>query len=287
MSKALDDLLALLDLEQIEMNLFRGQSPKEDRQRVFGGQVAGQALVAAGRTVSRDRLVHSLHAYFIRPGDPNVPLLYQVEPIRDGGSFSTRRVLAIQHGKPIFNLSASFHRFEEGFEHQIPMPVVPGPEDLPPFPEAMAPWKKQLGEWFLRPRPFDIRYVDLPTMARGASSREPSQRIWFRADGDVPDDPLVNACIFAYASDMTLLDVTLKPHDVTWTDGTIFAASLDHAMWFHRPGKADTWFLYDTVSPTAQSGLALARGAIYDSDGRLLVTVMQEGLIRRIKKPAR
>jgi acyl-CoA thioesterase-2 len=279
-SKALDDLIDLLDLDAIEVNIFRGQSPREDRQRVFGGQVAGQALVAAGRTVSEDRVVHSLHAYFIRPGDPSIPLLYEVERIRDGRSFSTRRVLAIQHGKPIFNLSASFQIVEEGLEHQTTAPEMPDPLSLPDFTETMAPWAELMGDWFERPRPFDIRYVLPPTMAKQPEPREPKQRIWLRADGELPDTPLLHACLFAYASDMTLLDSTLLPHQLSWMDRRIFAASLDHAMWFHRAGRADDWFLYDMVSPTTQHSRGLAQGSMYDQSGRLLLSVAQEGLIR-------
>jgi acyl-CoA thioesterase-2 len=285
-SSALDAVVALLDLEPIEVNIFRGQSPKEDRQRVFGGQVAAQALIAAGRTVGADRVVHSLHAYFIRPGDPTTPILYEIERIRDGGSFSTRRAIAIQHGRAIFALSASFQVTEEGLEHQLAMPGVPAPEDTPRLEEQLAPWSHLVGEWLDRPRPFDIRFVTPPPLARASGSREPVQRIWLRADGQLPDDPLLHACLFAYASDMTLLDTALIPHGLTWFDGAIFGASLDHAMWFHRAGRADDWFLYDTVSPTSQGGRGLAEGAMYDRSGRRLLTVIQEGLIRPIRTGA-
>lgn len=281
---ALENLLNLLDLESIEVNVFQGQSPSDERQRVFGGQVAGQALVAAGRTVPEDRLVHSLHAYFIRPGDPSVPILYEVERIRDGRSFSTRRVLAIQHGRPIFNLSASFQILEDGLDHQTQAPPAPPPEDLPGFEETMAPYAEQLGTMYERERPFDARYVLPPTLAREGSVDEPRQRIWLRADGTLPDAPLVHACVFAYASDMTLLDSTLIPHRLTWSDPGLKAASLDHAMWFHRQGRADEWFLYDMTSPTTQHGRGLALGAMYDASGRLLVSVAQEGLIRVVKR---
>lgn len=283
MSEALEAVLDLLDLESIEVNIFRGQSPKEDRQRVFGGQVAAQALVAAGRTVERERRVHSLHAYFIRPGDPTTPILYEVERIRDGGSFSTRRAIAIQHGRAIFALSASFQVPEEGLEHQVEMPAVPDPTEVGTLEQQLEPWTSQVREWLERPRPFDIRFVTPPPLARAGGSREPIQRIWLRADGIVPDDPLLHACLFAYASDMTLLDTALIPHGRTWFDGTIFGASLDHAMWFHRDGRADQWFLYDTLSPTSQQGRGLAEGAMYDGAGRRLLTVIQEGLIRRVR----
>src|SRR6059058_3374258 len=200
---AVDELCALLDLEPIEVNIFRGVSPKEDRQRVFGGQVAGQALVAAGRTVDGDRPVHSLHAYFLRPGDPTVPILYEVDRIRDGRSFTTRRVVAIQHGRAIFNLSASFHVREDGFDHQAAMPDVPDPEDLPTFRERLAPYKDKLGDWYERPRPIDTRYVgqhdERPLEKRRPGGLDPVQRVWLRADGALPDDPLLHACIVAYA----------------------------------------------------------------------------------------
>jgi len=282
MATALENLLTLLDLEPIEVNVFRGQSPSDNRQRVFGGQVAGQALVAAGRTVPENRFVHSLHAYFIRPGDPAVPILYEVERIRDGRSFTTRRVLAIQHGRPIFNLSASFQVLEDGLDHQVPAPDAPPPESLPSFDETMAPWSEELGVSLGHERPFDARYVLPPVIAREGSAIEPRQRIWLRADGRLPDSPLLHACVFAYASDMTLLDSTLIPHRLAWSDPGLRAASLDHAMWFHRQGRADEWFLYDMTSPTTQHGRGLAMGAMYDAAGRLLLSVAQEGLIRLV-----
>jgi acyl-CoA thioesterase-2 len=261
--------------------MFRGRSPQENRQRVFGGQVAGQALVAASRTIDdRDRRVHSLHAYFLRPGDPTAPILYDVDRIRDGKSFSTRRVVAIQHGQAIFNLQASFHAHEEGFSHQVPMPVVPEAESLPDFKTRMAPHKHLLGEWYDRPRPIDIRYVDGDPMSR---SRTPTvqQQVWLRADGTLPDDPTLHACIVTYASDMTLLDTTVLPHGLNWTDSGLQMASLDHAMWFHRPFRADEWLLYDQMTPTTSGARGLATGSIYTHDGQLAITVVQEGLIRR------
>jgi acyl-CoA thioesterase II len=276
---ALDALVDLLDLEPIEVNIFRGRSPDEKRQRVFGGQVAGQALVAAGRTVAAGA-VHSLHAYFLRPGDPTVPILYEVDRIRDGRSFTTRRVVAIQHGRAIFNLSASFHVDEAGFDHQLPMPAVPEPESLPTFPERMAPWRERLGDWYTRPRPIDIRHVDPPSQDRALGARPPRQRVWMRADGRLPDDPLLHACVVAYASDMTLLDSVLLPHGVSWDDGVAMMASLDHVMWFHRPFRADEWLLYDQESPAAARGRGLARGAIFTRGGALVVSVAQEGLVR-------
>ena len=282
--KALDDLVDILDLESIEVNIFRGRSPDEQRQRVFGGQVAGQALVAAGRTVEPDRHVHSLHAYFLRPGDPNVPIVYEVDRIRDGRSFTTRRVVAIQHGKPIFNLSSSFQVVEEGLDHQAPMPDSPDPATLPTFQERMEPYKDRLGDWFFRPRPIDTRFVSDPPRARGEGKREPRQQVWMRADGTLPDDALLHVCVAAYASDMTLLDSIFLAHDITWDDPHVMGASLDHAMWFHRPFRADGWMLYDQESPSAHGSRGLGTGNIFTADGVLAVTVVQEGLVRVINR---
>ncbi|MGH9179551.1 MAG: acyl-CoA thioesterase [Acidimicrobiales bacterium] len=285
---ALDDLVDLLDLEPIEVNVFRGRSPDDWRQRVFGGQVAGQALVAAGRTVEPGRPVHSLHAYFLRPGDPSVPILYDVDRIRDGRSFTTRRVVAIQHGEAIFNLAASFHRPEEdGFDHQLPMPPAPPPEDLPTFGERMEPSKEQLGEWYTRPRPIDIRHVaEPPHVTAGTARRPPCQQVWFRADGQLPDDVLLQACVVTYASDMTLLDSILLAHGTSWLDRQLMGASLDHAMWFHRPFRADEWLLYDQESPSAFGARGLGQGRIYTRGGTHAVSVVQEGLFRKRRPPA-
>jgi acyl-CoA thioesterase-2 len=281
---ALDELLDLLDLESLDLDLFRGYSPHVNRLRVFGGQVAAQSLVAAGRTVAdgrgAERPVHSLHAYFLRPGDPKIPIIYQVDRIRDGKSFTTRRVAAIQHGEPIFSLSASFHVPEEGVTHQEQMPSVPDPETLPTWSEAMAPYAETLGEWYHQPRPIDVRHVGEPLRTSPVEStpRPPTHRMWFRADGSVPDDPLLHDCLVAYASDMTLLDTIMLPHGLIWTEGT--QVSLDHAMWFHRPFRADEWLLYDQHSPTASNARGLATGTIYTRDGQMAVSVVQEGLIR-------
>jgi acyl-CoA thioesterase-2 len=233
MSASLDFLVDLLDLEPIEVNIFRGIQPNEERQRVFGGQVAGQALMAAGRTVEHGR-VHSLHSYFLRPGDPTVPILYEVDRIRDGRSFTTRRVVAVQHGRAIFNLSASFHDLEDGLEHQIPMPDVPAPETLAPLFERLQPFKEELKDWFDRPHPIDQRHIgDLPWHSR--EQGEPYQQLWIRADGELPNDPLLHACVATYASDMSLFDTILAPHDTSWDDPEFMGASLDHCMWFHQP----------------------------------------------------
>ena len=282
MTAALDDLVKLLDLEPIEVNIFRGLSPDESRQRVFGGQVAGQALVAAARTVADDRQVHSLHGYFLRPGDPAVPILYEVDRIRDGRSFTTRRVVGIQHGRAIFNLQASFHVQESGLDHQLPMPDVPDPESLPDFKSRLERYRDMLGEWYERPRPIDTRYVEGDPIGRRHRTPQPRQRVWMRADGELPDDPVLHACVVTYASDMTLLDTTLLPHGVGWADDSVQMASLDHAMWFHRPFRADEWLLYDQITPSTFGSRGLASGSIFTRDGRLVVSVMQEGLIRSV-----
>jgi acyl-CoA thioesterase-2 len=280
---ALDQLVSILDLEELELNLFRGRTPKEDRIRVFGGQVAGQALVAAGRTVE-EGVVHSLHAYFLRPGDPSVPILYQVDRIRDGHSFTTRRVVAIQHGQAIFNLQASFQRPEDGFEHQVPMPEAPDPESLPTFKErneallAVAP--AELKRWLVRERPIDVRHVN-PSDHLKPEPRPPRQLVWIRADGRLPDTPLLHQCVVAYASDMTLIDTATLPHAIAWWDNTYQLASLDHAMWFHRALRADEWLLYEQESPIASGARGFTNGRLYTRDGRLVVSVAQEGLIRR------
>jgi len=276
---AVDQLIELLDLEPIEVNIFRGTSPDEHRQRVFGGQVAGQALVAAARTVEPDHHAHSLQSYFLRAGDPTVPILYEVDRPRDGRSFTTRRVRAIQHGKDIFGLSASFQKPEDGFDHQFDTPAgVPDPESLPDFHTRMEPWAEQLGEWYTRPRAIDTRYVDWrpPT---DTTPRPPHQYVWFRANGTLPDGQLLHSVVATYASDMTVLDTSLNPHGGSGL-GQVFMASLDHAVWFHRGFRADEWLLYDQDSPTASDGRGLGRGLIYTADGRLVASVVQEGLIR-------
>jgi acyl-CoA thioesterase-2 len=284
MSKALDGVVELLDLEQIELDIFRGRSPEgERRQRVFGGQVAGQALVAAGRTVPADRPVHSLHAYFIRPGDPTVPLVYLVERVRDGRSFTTRRVTVVQHGKTIFTLSASFHRQEPGVDHAEPMPDVPRPDELEP---TAVRYRRIFGPEstdFFRDSPIQIRHVGPLTVeaVRDPSLRSSRNRVWLRADGELPDDPLLHVCLMTYASDMTLLDSVLLASGLSFLDGSTSGASLDHAMWFHRPFRADRWLLYAQDSPSASGARGLARGEVYTEDGTLVVSVVQEGLIRR------
>ena len=281
-TKALDDLLDLLELEALEVNLFRGVSPDEDQQRVFGGQVAAQALVAAGRTVEADRPVHSLHAYFLRPGDPNIPIVFEVDRIRDGRSFTTRRVVAIQHGKAIFNLAASFQVVEPGPDHAMEMPEVPAPDELPTFRERLEPYLPRFGadmlEWLVRERPIDARPVDDPHWLEPAP-RQPAQDVWIKANGRLPDDPLLHACVVAYASDLSLLDTATLPHAIGY-DGAHMMASLDHAMWFHRPFRADEWLLYHQMSPSASGARGLALGHVFRDDGVLAITVIQEGLLR-------
>ena len=274
---ALDGLVALLDLERLERDLFRGVSPPQSPTRVFGGQVAGQALVAAGRTVDADRAVHSLHAYFVRPGDPRVPIVYDVERVRDGRSFTTRRVRAVQHGEVIFALSASFQLDQAGPAHTDPAPVgVPDPDGLP-----------GLGEWlrdartFLSglPRPLDLRFVEPPFWSprRGPATDEPV-RVWMRADGRLPDHPLLHVCLLTYASDLTLLGSVLARHPLHL--GQVGLASLDHAMWFHHAFRADEWLLYACRSPTASGARGLATGRFFTRDGVLVATAVQEGMVR-------
>jgi acyl-CoA thioesterase-2 len=286
MSDALEALLRLLDLEQIEVNIFRGQSPVDPMQRVFGGQVAGQALVAAGRTVPADRPVHSLQAYFIRPGDPAVPLVYTVDRVRDGRSFTTRRVTAIQHGKAIFTLSASFHRPEEGLEHATPMPAVPSPGALQSNAERLTAAGGPLPRWF-RDDPIELRSVGPLTaeLTADPARRDAGRRdnlVWVRVTEQLPDDPLLHVCLMTYVSDITLLETVALEHGVSFSQSQISAASLDHAMWFHRPFRADQWLLYAQESPVAAGARGLVRGQVFTAEGDLVVSVMQEGLIRVI-----
>jgi acyl-CoA thioesterase-2 len=283
MANALDKLIDLLDLEQIELNIFRGRSPEDSGpgQRVFGGQVAGQALVAAGRTVPADRPVHSLHAYFIRPGDTSVPIVYTVDRVRDGRSFTTRRVSAIQHGRPIFTLSASFHHAEPGPEHADPMPGVPPSEAVERTSDRLAALFGEIPPQ-VQDSPIDLRSVGpLPVeVARDPSLRPSMNLIWLRVDGELPEDPLLHVCLMTYVSDLTLLDSVLIRHGLYWGDGRTMGASLDHAMWFHGPFRADRWLLYAQESPVARGARGLARGQVFTAEGNLVVSVMQEGLIR-------
>jgi len=283
MSIALDFLVDLLDLEDIEVNIFRGKHPEGERQRTFGGQVAAQALMAAGRTVESGR-VHSLHSYFLRPGDSSAPTLYEVDRIRDGRSFRTRRVVAVQHGRAIYNMQASFHDDEVGPEHQASMPDVPTPESIPPVHQRVHTEFGYVDDWNRLPHPIDQRYVgELPWDP--SHSRETRRLMWMRADGHLPDDPLLHACVVTYASDMNPFDAILAPHEVHWDDGSFMGASLDHCMWFHHDLRADDWLLYDLDSPVAHGGRGLARGSLFSRDGQLKVSVVQEGLTRFLTPP--
>ncbi|MFC7220099.1 acyl-CoA thioesterase [Streptomyces polyrhachis] len=291
MSEELHALLDLLDLERIEQDIFRGRSGGPVVvPRVFGGQVAAQALVAAGRTVPADRPAHSLHSYFLRPGDPAVPIVYSVDRIRDGRSFATRRVVAVQHGQPIFHLSASFQAAEEGMEHQEPMPAAPDPLTLPTAEEVLPAHADRfvhpsVAQRILEARAaIDLRYAQEPPFVTAGEPREPRSQVWFRTNGKVAgaaDTPLTHLCLMTYVSDMTLLDSVLLAHGRGgWAVGDVVGASLDHAMWFHRPFRADDWLLYDQESPTSQGGRGLAQGRIFTRDGRLVASVIQEGVIR-------
>ncbi len=281
---AVDQLLELLDLSDDGPDWFVGQSPTVGLQRVFGGQVAGQALVAAWRTVDPSRAVHSLHGYFVRPGDPTVPIRYHVENIRDGRSFSVRRSVAYQHDLPIFFMSASFHRAEQGLDHHAAAPAdVPPPEDVPSMSDRLAPYPERLDFWARIPRPIDVRYIGEPGWVRpGGRPAEATQRVWMRLDGKLPDDPLLHACALTYASDLTLLDSVLSVHGEVWGPGGVVGASLDHALWFHRPFRADEWFLYDCWSPTAAGGRGLATGRMFTRDGCYIASAVQEGLLRKV-----
>lgn len=284
MSEAMKELLSILDLEPLEHNLFRGRSPQVGWQRVFGGQVIGQALVAAQRTVEAGRFVHSLHGYFMRPGDPSIPIIYRVERLRDGSSFSTRQVVAIQHGEAIFTLSASFQIDEPGLEHQISMPLhVPMPEKLLSIRDMkeqyleMAP--KVVRKYLEREQPIDMKPVSLSHYLT-KDPLPPEQNVWVRACGEVPDDRALQSAILAYLSDMTLLDTSLHAHGRVVFDPGIQVASLDHSMWFHHPCKLNDWLLYSQDSPMATGARGFNRGSIFTRDGVLIASTAQEGLIR-------
>ena len=283
MPTAVDDLLAILDLEELDLNLFRGRSPQNGWQRVYGGQVIGQALVAAVRTVEPDRLAHSMHAYFLLPGDPKVPIIYDVDRMRDGKSFTTRRVTARQHGHPIFSMLVSFHTHEEGIEHQAQMPDVPPPEQLPTEKEVRAKYLPLLPEavrrYYERERPIEMRPVEFD---RYTGKKYPDGRfhVWIKINGRLPDELSLHQCALAYASDMTLLDASLTPHGRTLFEKEFMAASLDHALWLHRPFRADEWLLYAQDTPSLQGSRGFARGLIFTRDGTLVASVAQEGLVR-------
>ncbi|MFC5760878.1 acyl-CoA thioesterase II [Rhizobium sp. GCM10022189] len=281
---AMETLIATLDIEPIEVDIFRGRSPQVGWQRVFGGQVIAQALMAAQRTVDSERFIHSLHAYFMRPGDPSVPIVYQVERIRDGSSFNTRRAVAIQHGKAIFALSASFQLEEPGFDHQVLMPSVPMPESLLGEQQIkeqyLAHAPAAVRKYWERERPIEIRPVSLKHYFT-REKLEPRQDVWVRATGPVPDSRLYQAAVLAYISDMTLLDASLHAHGTSIFDQSLQVASLDHAMWFHRPDTLDDWLLYTQDSPSASGARGLTRGSLFTRSGVLIASVAQEGLIRK------
>jgi acyl-CoA thioesterase-2 len=282
MSTAVQTMLDVLNLEQLEVNLFRGRSPQDRWQRVFGGQVIGQALVAAARTVE-GRPPHSMHAYFLVGGDPKVPIIYEVDRIRDGKSFTTRRVVAIQHGQAIFTLMVSFHNDEEGLTHQAPMPQVPPPEDLPSEAQIKATILPTMPEavrrYYESERPIELRPVQYDRYL-GKKYEDGKFNVWIRATGKLPDDPAIHQCVLAYASDMSLLDTALVPHGRSLFEKQFMGASLDHALWLHRPFRADDWLLYAQETPTMTGSRGFARGLIYTRDGSLVASVAQEGLVR-------
>ena len=280
MHAAAQDLVELLDLEDIDVNLFRGRQSRTDRQRVFGGQVAGQALIAGIRTVDPEFVTHSLHSYFLRPGDTQIPIVYDVEGIRDGRSFATRRVVARQHGRPIYYLTANFQRHEEGYEHQDAMPEVAAPEDGLKLVDLMAgrgdvEAKALAREW----GSLDARWIGSSGHGVPEDPCRPAlSRLWIRVTEELGDDPVRHLAAFTYASDMSLLGAALTPHRVQ--PPKVQMASLDHTIWFHRPFRADEWWLYDQHSPSAQGGRGLSLARVFTQDGRLVATVAQEGLIR-------
>jgi acyl-CoA thioesterase II len=276
----------ILDLEKIEVWTYRGFSWRPESTRVFGGQVAGQALAAAGRTVPDGRRVHSLHAYFLRPGDTGAPLLYTVEPVRDGRSFSTRRVLAVQHGEVVFSLSASFQAPEDGIAHQRPRPVAPRPEESAEAASVMAAADPATQAWYAMSRQQFLVEMRFPeglgqvATARDEPGPAPRQRIWVRSGQPLSDDPLLHACAVTYVSDLLLLASALPLHGLVIGDPSIQLASVDHAVWFHAPFRADDWLLYEQRSSWAGAGRALCEGQLFDASGVLVASVMQEGLIR-------
>jgi acyl-CoA thioesterase II len=283
MSRVLEDLLGLLKLEPIEENLFRGRSQDLGFRQLFGGQVLGQALSAASRTVEPERRVHSLHGYFLRPGDASLPVVYTVDRVRDGGSFTTRRVVAIQKGQPIFTVMASFHAEESGYSHQARMPDVEGPEGIPTEIELLSQhahrFPERLREKFLGEKPIEMRPVTHVDWF-APEKCEPLKYVWFRANGELPDDPQVHRYLLAYASDFNLITTAMQPHGVTVVQRNIQVASLDHALWFHGELRMNEWLLYAMDSPWAGSGRGLSRGHIFTRDGKLVASVVQEGLIR-------
>ncbi|MEO4045618.1 acyl-CoA thioesterase II [Pseudomonas sp. CAU 1711] len=283
MSQVLDDLVSLLSMEQIEENLFRGRSQDLGFRQLFGGQVLGQCVSAANQTVEPARHVHSLHGYFLRPGDASLPIVYQVDRVRDGGSFSTRRVTAIQKGKPIFTCAASFQYDEEGFHHQLPMPEVPGPEGLPSETE-LARQVAQLIPERMRERMTSDKPIEIRPVTRinpfAPEPCEPVKHVWFRAAGDLPDEPQLHKLLLAYASDFNLLTTSMQPHGVSVFQKFMQVASLDHSLWFHANLRMDDWLLYAMDSPWAGNARGFSRASIFDRSGRLVASACQEGLTR-------
>ncbi len=282
MNAVLADLIKVLELEKLEVNLFRGVSRDLGLPQVFGGQVLGQSLHAASATVSADRLVHSLHAYFLLPGDVKAPIIYEVDRSRDGGSFSSRRVVAIQHGQPIFHMSASFQIEQRGLEHQSAMPSVPAPETLQDIRDVVAAAPNipdELKRWFQVQLPIEFRPVD-PEQMMSATPNEPLVRFWFRAIDRLPDDVVLHRSVLAYASDFYLLRTATEPHGIPFPSARLRLATIDHAMWFHRPSRTDDWLLYSIDSPSASGSRGLSRGSIFDRSGNLVASVAQEGMVR-------
>jgi acyl-CoA thioesterase-2 len=290
MSRVLDELVTLLALERIELNLFRGQSQDLGWGTVYGGQVLGQSLSAAVQTVPSDRHVHSLHGYFLRPGAVDRPIVYEVDRSRDGGSFTTRRVVAIQNGEPIFTLAASFQIEEQGFEHQDPMPEAPPPETVPSQQELAAKYADKLPTFLraqaLAHRPFEMRPIEEPYNPLAPDPRPPRRMFWLKANGVLPDDTALHRYLLAYASDFGFLTTAILPHGVSWLSPGMQVASLDHAMWFHQDVRVDEWLLHVVDSPAAHGGRGLVRGSVFTRDGRMVASTAQEGLIRRRPKPA-
>jgi acyl-CoA thioesterase-2 len=289
MGQGLSELLSTLSLERIEDNFFRGVSPDVGWQRVFGGQVVAQGLMAAQQTVEAKREAHSLHGYFMRPGDPAIPILYQVLRDRDGGSFSTRRVVAIQHGEPIFSMTVSFHVHEEGFAHALPMPDVPMPETLASEQQLLTAFANRMPanmrRYFERNRPIELRPCDPAHYLDPHQTRATvHHNVWIRTTGALPDNPALHQCVLAYVSDMTLLDTSLVPHGRNIFDQKLMLASLDHALWLHRPFRMDDWLLYAQDTPLTAGARGFNRGLIFSRDGRLVASTAQEGLIRERRK---
>ncbi|WP_418887889.1 acyl-CoA thioesterase [Mesobacterium pallidum] len=286
MNEILDAFVKVLDVEPVEANFFRGLPQPGAKGRTFGGQVIAQALMSAIKTVEPDKPAHSLHAYFMRGGDATAPVLYRVERDRDGRSFATRRVIAIQNGQPILNLAASFHHVEDGWSHQDPLPDVPPPEDLPDETELGERMADQLPEETLeflrRPKPVEIRPV-IPRPPFDRSPRPPVQRVWIRAVGPMPDDPALHRAGLAFASDFALMGTAMVPHALAFGDPDIMTASLDHALWLHEDFRFDDWLLYDMDSPWSGGARGLNRGRFFTRDGRLVAEAVQEGLMRPIR----